>query len=445
MTDDEEQSGHGIFQELVRRRVFRAAGAYIVASWVLVQVASIIFPEFNAPDWAMRALIVMLIAGFPFAMLLAWTLDITRKGIARTAPTKFSARHERGIRASILATTTVLSVGALWWFWASFVQPSTERPAPSIAKSNPVVAVAAPNMLAGGDDIAWLGQGVATLVRNNLAESPHVVVLSDSGWNRIGGDAADEVPVADLARDAGIDYLVDGDYLQTPDGIVMTIRVEDLENGIEIQGLRLEEADPAALFAAASQISVRLRRALQIPLQETVERFNADFVANNMDAYEAYVAGLGFLVDFDYEAAEASFEAALSLSPEYHMARLRLADALEATGRTELAWETLNEIPADNSLSERERLYVEGMKAFYIHQRDNERAIEIFGQLAEFIYDYVLSSKALAVLGLSLAEEKLTLGDALGRATGRVGEAVQADVVSRLMDKAFEALQGLTT
>ena len=105
-----------------------------------------------------------------------------------------------------------------------------------------------------------------------------------------------------------------------------TIRVEDLENGIEIQGLRLEESDPAALFAAASQISVRLRRALQIPLQETVERFNADFVANNMDAYEAYVAGLGFLVDFDYEAAEVSFEAALSLSPEYHM-------ATAATGR----------------------------------------------------------------------------------------------------------------
>ena len=47
MTDDEEQYGHGILQELVRRRVFRAAGAYIVASWVLVQVASIIFPEFK--------------------------------------------------------------------------------------------------------------------------------------------------------------------------------------------------------------------------------------------------------------------------------------------------------------------------------------------------------------------------------------------------------------
>ncbi|MBQ4823490.1 hypothetical protein J4729_02825 [Leisingera sp. HS039] len=61
-----------------------------------------------------------------------------------------------------------------------------------------------------------------------------------------------------------------------------------------------------------------------------------------------------------------------------------------------------------------------------------------------FVYDYVLSSKALAVLGLSLAEEKTTLGDALGRATGRVGEAVQAEVVARLMDKAFEAIQGMS-
>ncbi|WP_320178537.1 hypothetical protein [Roseovarius pacificus] len=63
---------------------------------------------------------------------------------------------------------------------------------------------------------------------------------------------------------------------------------------------------------------------------------------------------------------------------------------------------------------------------------------------SNFTYDYVLSSKALAVLNLSLAEEVATLGTALGRATGRIGDAVQSEVVSRLIGKAFEAAQGIS-
>lgn len=389
MTDDHsDQTRHGFLEELIRRRMIRSAVAYIGLSWILVQVASIVFPEFDAPRWAMRSMIIMLIAGFPFAMVVAWTLDITKSGIVRTQHSHYSKTREGFLRGGILTIATVLSAGALWWVWADYVQPSTQRPTKPAIKQNPIVAVSTPRMTSGPDDLAWLGQGIADLVRNELAESPHVIVLSASGWNKIIGEAESNESIVELARQASIDYLVAGQYLETSDGIVLTIGVEDLKNEIEIQGVRLVEADAARLVSASSALSKSIRQALQIPLEENVKRFAADFATRNMDAYEAYIAGLSFLIDFEYQQAEQSFRAALSLAPDYHMARLRLAEVLESSGHSEQARRELDNIPADAPLTDRERLFVEGSKSFFIYERDIDRAIEIFRELVDkYPYD----------------------------------------------------------
>ena len=72
------------FAELKRRKVYRVAVAYIVAAWVLAQVATQIFPFFEIPTWAVRLVIIALILGFPIAVVLAWAYDITPSGIKRT-------------------------------------------------------------------------------------------------------------------------------------------------------------------------------------------------------------------------------------------------------------------------------------------------------------------------------------------------------------------------
>ncbi|CAN5502432.1 hypothetical protein BH20VER3_BH20VER3_04530 [soil metagenome] len=72
------------FVELKRRKVYRVAIAYIVAAWVLIQVATQVFPFFEIPNWTVRLVIVALVLGFPIALILAWAYDITPAGIKRT-------------------------------------------------------------------------------------------------------------------------------------------------------------------------------------------------------------------------------------------------------------------------------------------------------------------------------------------------------------------------
>ena len=71
------------FAELKQRKVYKVAIAYVVVAWLLMQAASQIFPFFEIPNWAGRLVVLLLIIGFPVALILAWAFELTPKGIKR--------------------------------------------------------------------------------------------------------------------------------------------------------------------------------------------------------------------------------------------------------------------------------------------------------------------------------------------------------------------------
>jgi hypothetical protein len=72
------------FKELKRRNVYRVAITYAVVAWLLIQVASILLPTFDAPLWVMKTLTLVLLIGFPLALVLAWAFEMSPKGMVRT-------------------------------------------------------------------------------------------------------------------------------------------------------------------------------------------------------------------------------------------------------------------------------------------------------------------------------------------------------------------------
>src|SRR5882724_9537304 len=86
----------GFFEEVKRRKVYRVAAAYIIAAGGIIQLASAAFPAWELPNWTLRLVIVLLLTGFPIALILAWAFDVTPEGI-RTTPKIESSRptHRR--------------------------------------------------------------------------------------------------------------------------------------------------------------------------------------------------------------------------------------------------------------------------------------------------------------------------------------------------------------
>jgi hypothetical protein len=98
--------------ELKRRNVYKVAIAYAVVAWLLMQVASEIFPFFDIPSWGVRLVVLLLIIGFPIALILAWAFELTPEGVRRTeAPDAVQQRSRSAVWIYIVAIGLVLSVG----------------------------------------------------------------------------------------------------------------------------------------------------------------------------------------------------------------------------------------------------------------------------------------------------------------------------------------------
>jgi predicted transporter len=81
---EEAMSEHNFFAELKRRNVYKVAAAYGVVAWLLIQLASILFPTFEAPAWVMKVFVALVGLGFPLALIFAWAFELTPEGIKRT-------------------------------------------------------------------------------------------------------------------------------------------------------------------------------------------------------------------------------------------------------------------------------------------------------------------------------------------------------------------------
>src|SRR5918997_627066 len=77
-------SERNFFAELKRRNVYKVAVAYAVVAWLLIQIATATFPVLEIPNWATKLVIVLVVLGFPIALILAWAFELTPEGIQRT-------------------------------------------------------------------------------------------------------------------------------------------------------------------------------------------------------------------------------------------------------------------------------------------------------------------------------------------------------------------------
>src|SRR5215468_10075242 len=100
------------FAELKRRNVYKVAVAYAVVGWLLVQIATQVFPFFEIPNWAVRLVVLLLILGFPIALILSWAFELTPQGIKRTESADAAGQHSRGrVWMAMVVIAAALSLG----------------------------------------------------------------------------------------------------------------------------------------------------------------------------------------------------------------------------------------------------------------------------------------------------------------------------------------------
>ena len=138
-------SERNFFAELKRRNVYKVAVAYAVVAWLLMQVASQIFPFFEIPNWVVRLVILLLVIGFPVALIIAWAFEVTPEGIKRTEAADAAGQRSRGgAWIYVVLIGAALSVG-LFFVGRYTAGHATRDPPPKTTAWHDEVAIAGPD------------------------------------------------------------------------------------------------------------------------------------------------------------------------------------------------------------------------------------------------------------------------------------------------------------
>ncbi|PYI80357.1 MAG: hypothetical protein DMF05_06655, partial [Verrucomicrobia bacterium] len=157
----------GFFEELRRRKVYRVAAAYIIASGFIIQIASAIFPAWELPNWTFRFLVTLLLIGFPTALILAWAFDVTPQGIRATKAPAAEAHLRRNV-IILAATGVIVSIAAGFFL----------LPRASAGKIDKSIAVLPFENLSDEKENAYFADGIQDDILTNLAKIGDLKVIS---------------------------------------------------------------------------------------------------------------------------------------------------------------------------------------------------------------------------------------------------------------------------
>src|SRR5437016_10267702 len=309
------------FGELKRRNVYKVAIAYAVVAWLLMQVASQIFPFFEIPNWAVRLVVLLLIIGFPVALIIAWAFELTPEGLKRTEfadelPKKTS-RNRAWIYVVIVAGA--ISVGVFFLGRYTSSKQSAEVPAKSIA----VLPFDNQNR---DPDTEYLSDGIPESIINSLSQLPNLKVMSRNSVFHYKGKDMDAPAVA---KELKVQAVLTGRMTQRGDGLSISVELINAQDNSQIWGQQYNRK-LADVFAVQEEIAQEISQKLRLKLSGAERQQLAKRPTEDLKAFQYYTQGRLYTnrrTREDLLAAISYCEMAIQEDPNYALAYAGLADA----------------------------------------------------------------------------------------------------------------------
>src|SRR5215467_878715 len=289
------------------KRLDRVAAAYAVAAWLLVQAASIAFPTFEAPAWALRVFVAIALIGFPVALFVAWY------SIPHPHPEEI--RKRAGLTPGDISLLTLLGAVLLlsltqfaYQFWRG-AGTQTQTPQGAINSSAPApsrasIAVLPFENLSSDKDAAYFAAGIQDEILTRLTKIGALKVISRTSTAHYASKP-DNLP--EIARQLGVANVLEGSVQKVGNAVHINVQLikaaTDDHLWAEVYDRKLDN-----VFGVETEVATAIANALDAKVTGVEKQAIGIRPTNNPDAYAAYLRGLSlfnnsFESDLDAEAA----------------------------------------------------------------------------------------------------------------------------------------------
>ncbi len=311
------------FAELKRRNVYKVAVAYAVVGWLLVQVATQVFPFFEIPNWAVRLVVLGIVIGFPIALVIAWAFELTPQGIKRTedadlAPRPIAKSHT-WIYVVVIGAAISVGLFFLGRYTAgkSSAASTSELPAKSIA-------VLPFDNLSRDPDNAFFAEGVQDEILTRLAKVADLKVIARTSTQRFES-APENLP--EIARQLGVMNILEGTVQKVNDQVRVNVQLINVLTNAHLWA-EIYDRKLTDIFAVESDIAKTIADTLQAKLTGTEKSAMSNTPTEDPVAHELYLKGRHFwgLRGDNLPRAIEFYNQAIARDPNYALAYAGLSE-----------------------------------------------------------------------------------------------------------------------
>ncbi len=314
--------GMSLIAELKRRKVFKVGAAYLVVAWLAVQAASIGFPAFDAPPWALRIFILVVLLGFPLAVVMAWIFDAGPDGVKLDANPSGSKR--------LFGAAGLLILLALGWYF--YGQPAfrkgdvavTAHPPATVAVPAKSIAVLAFIDLSPGHDQGYFSDGMSEEILNALAQVKDLKVAGRTSSFYYKGRNED---LRMIGKALGVANILEGSVRKQGNKVRITAQLIRASDDTHLWSHDYD-GDLSDVFQLQDNIARAITDQLKVVLTGEQKTRLVQVGTSNTEAYNLYLKATAPYNQRDYKSmgeAIGWLEQAIQLDPNFAAAHARLA------------------------------------------------------------------------------------------------------------------------
>jgi len=299
----------GFFEEVQRRKVYRVAAAYIIAAGFIIQIGSAVFPAWELPNWAFRLVVVLLLLGFPIALILAWAYDVTPQGIRATPTSAAPGSHRRRNLIMLIATGVIISAAA-----GLFLLPRV-----SARKIDKSIAVLPFQNLSDQKDNAYFADGIQDDILTNLSKIGDLKVISRMSVMSYRGDGLRTA--REIGKALGVATLLEGSVRRIGNRVRVSVQLINANDDEHIWAEDYDR-DLTDVFAIQTDLAQKIASSLQAKLSPNEKERLDRRPTQNSDAYLLFIQAHDYAnrpehFRDDSLKAEELFEQAIKLDPKF--------------------------------------------------------------------------------------------------------------------------------